>query len=135
MFNTLAGAAAFFDTAEIAIAREEAKAVSDATKEFLKFHPVEIDPAKVAGVNLAIVCGSIIAVHWGAYKIRMSFARQKNQPLSVPDPKSTKPAPAAAAQAAPPPSIVAITDLFKGARSPADLNPEGGALPPGYSPN
>jgi hypothetical protein len=120
---------AILELPEATLDPQEARAINDAAKEVIRYHPVTFDPSKVAIVNLGAVLVGIVGTRVIAYRARMRKERTARlgdtvTVVAAAPPPPVNGRPAAAAPAGGP----------WAARTPSELWDQPGTLPPGYAP-
>ena len=84
---------------EIELSEDEAKKLSEASKEVLKHYPVGLSDKTLAWVNLAVIAGGIYGTRAWAYSVRKQSERRSRTiglgPGSSPASSSSAPPPAA----------------------------------------
>lgn len=84
---------ALLEIKELELDETEAKKLADGIKQVTKFYPVNIDPKKIAWLNLGIVMTEIYGTRIMAYNMRVKAEREKNpKPAAVPKVTTMRPA-------------------------------------------
>lgn len=94
--------AALVNVRELELSEDEARKLSDASKEVLKHYPLGVSDKTIAWVNLAVIAGGVYGTRIMAYNVRRGAerrARVVNLPTAPPASAGPGAAPGPAAKA------------------------------------